>query len=111
MDEFESSGGAFGKREEFSKLKQGGASTKKSTTMVPMPDHCYYSPQLRKLVEESDAEYRYMYMARYMDTYNWENFVEASRSTSGDDEDGEACARFRDSKIHRVDGYLKYPTS
>ena len=57
LDEFESSGEAFGKREEFSKLKQGGASTKKSTTMVPMPDHCYYSPQLRKLVEESDAEY------------------------------------------------------
>ena len=68
LDEFESSGEAFGTREEFSKLKQGV--TKKSTTVPPMPDHCYYSPKLRKLVEKSDAEY----MARYMYGYTWENF-------------------------------------
>ena len=54
LDEIESSGEAFGTIEEFSKLKQGG--TKKSTPMVPMPDHCYYSPKLRKLVGKSDAE-------------------------------------------------------
>ena len=91
LDEFESSVGAVGTREEFSRQKQEG--TKKSA-LVPMPDRCYYSPRLRQLVEKSDGEY----MARY--GYTWENFVRTSRSTSGDeDEDEDACAQFKHSKI------------
>lgn len=45
------------------------AEAKKVGAVSAVPDYCFYSPQLRKKVEEHDNEY----MVRY--GYTWENFV------------------------------------